>query len=368
MQTIDRIATSLITVPLTRPWGTEVTEMSIVTVDLFTSDGQVGHGFSWTPSIGAHAIQAVLEHDIAGFVSGRPAEPADLWKTTWSHLHEAGSGGITTFALAGLDLALWDLAARRETVAISQLLGENREQVHTYGSGVNFHYTLDQLVQQVDRWIAAGHDAVKIKVGKPDLSEDLARVDAVRSTLGPERALMIDANQRWTLDEAIHAAQELERFDIEWLEEPLLSDDLPAHQRLKQETSIPLAVGENLHTSFRFREFLDAGAVDIVQPNVVRVGGITPFLEINALRRQYSVRLAPHLLPDLSGQLALSLEDECLVEDVEDAGFGQLGVLNGPEPVKITGNRLTSTHQPGLGLIFQRPSHDKEQHSDHLYR
>ncbi len=170
-----------------------------------------------------------------------------------------------------------------------------------YGSGVNLHYPLDELVAQAERWVAAGFDAVKVKVGKPDLDEDLERVAAVREVLGPDRRLMIDANQRWTLAQAERAIGELAGFDLAWIEEPLRADDLAGHvdaapthrgaDRPRREPAHPLPL-RRVHRRGRRR---------LVQPNIVRVGGITPFRSIAALADDRRIDLAPHLLLELSG-------------------------------------------------------------------
>ncbi|MET0812611.1 MAG: mandelate racemase/muconate lactonizing enzyme family protein, partial [Microbacterium sp.] len=312
-----------------------------------------GWGFSWTPQIGASAVHALLVDDIAPVAVGMDADPETTWDPLWRHLHEAGGGGLTTIALAGLDLALWDAAARAEGGSVSSLLGRRRDGVRVYGSGVNLHYTLDQLLAQVQRWIDAGFSAVKIKVGKPDLAEDVDRVGAVRELLGPDRELMIDANQRWDLDRATVSVETLGVFAPAWIEEPLRADDLSGHAELARRIDVPIAVGENLHTTHRFGEYLRAGAAQIVQPNVVRVGGITPFRRIAALAAEHGAAMHPHLLPELSGQLALTLEGDPWAEDVEDAGFGDLGALRDPSPVSISSGRLTETAHEGLGLRFR---------------
>ena len=146
----------------------------------------------------------------------------------------------------------------------------------------------------------------------------VARVAAVREVIGPDRRLMVDANQRWTLEQAERAIGELAAFDLAWIEEPLRADDLAGHVALRERVDVPVALGENLYTRYRFAEFIDAGAASIVQPNAVRVGGITPFLEIAALADERGVELAPHLLLELSAQLALVLPGRHLVESVED--------------------------------------------------
>lgn len=348
---ITGLSTRLLTLPLHRPWGADVPENHVIVTDVITEAG-TGRGFSWTPTIGPRAVQALLDHDIQDFVRGRAAEPEMLWDLLWKHLHEAGGGGLTTIAMAGVDLALWDLQARTAGRSVADHLGRRRESTAVYGSGVNLHYSQEELVEQVRRWVAEGKQAVKIKVGKPDLAEDVDRVAAVRDVLGPHRKLMIDANQRWDLPAALRALDALSPYGLEWLEEPLRADDLWAYQQLRTATSVPIALGENVHNIYRFRDFITAGAVDVVQPNIVRVGGITPFRRIVELARTHSLRIAPHLLPELSGQLALTLAEPVWVEDVEDASFGQLGALTGEAPVSISDGVLTSPGTPGLGLDF----------------
>ncbi|WP_395243978.1 mandelate racemase/muconate lactonizing enzyme family protein [Agromyces sp. MMS24-K17] len=352
---IARLDTRMLRAPLARPWGPDVLDLTLIEVLVEDSDGAVGRGLSWTPTIGGHAVQALLDHDIRDFALGRPADAETLWPALWARLHEAGGGGITTIAMAGLDLALWDLAGRRAGLGLVDLLGRARTDTVAYGSGVNLHYPLDELVAQAERWVAAGFTGVKVKVGSPDLADDVRRIAAVREVLGPDRFLAIDANQRWTLDRAERAIGELAPFDLRWIEEPLRADDLPGHVALRDRlraggVDVPIALGENVHTRYRFAEFLDAGVVDVVQPNVVRVGGITPFRGIAALADRHGVEVAPHLLLELSAQLALTLPHETLVESVEDASFADLGILAGDPPVVVEQGRVRDTGRPGLGI------------------
>lgn len=349
---ITAIRTREIDVPLVRPWGPDVTEHHLIEVLVDTQAGVTGHGFSWTPSIGAAAVRAMLEHDIHDFTIGEGADASALWTPLWRHLHEAGSGGVTTIAMAGLDLALWDAAGRAARQPVADLIGMRRTSVGVYGSGVNRHYPLDELVAQAQRWADAGYPLVKMKVGGRQLAEDVDRVAAVRDTIGPGVELAIDANQNWSVDEAERAVGELSRFDLRWLEEPLRADDLLGHAALRSRVDVPIAMGENLHTVYRFREAIELGAADIVQPNVIRVGGITPFLAIAEVADAAGIPVCPHLLPDLSGQLALALTRETPIEDVEDASFERLGLLAEPAPLVIDGTTATLRGRPGLGIVL----------------
>ncbi|MFB4266059.1 mandelate racemase/muconate lactonizing enzyme family protein [Nonomuraea sp. GTA35] len=346
--TIADLRTELRTAPLPRPWGEDVPYNHVIVTHVTLKDGRTGTGFSWTPQIGAHAVKALLDHDLREALIGLPAHPEVVWDRLWRHLREAGPGGITTIALAGIDLALWDLRCGGD--ALPDVLGRRRDEVPVYGSGVNLHYPLDELVAQAGRWVAAGYRGVKIKVGRPDLAEDVARVAAVREVIGPDRLLMIDANQRWDLHRARRALAALREFDLHWIEEPLPADDVAAHVELRRSIDVPVAVGENVYTAYGFRDLLAAGACDVVQPNVVRVGGITPFLRIVELARTYDVPVYPHLLGEVSGQLALALPLPVMAEDVEDASFARLGLLAEPYPVEISGGVLRAGGHAGLGL------------------
>ena len=360
--TIERVRTRRLVAPLTRPWAADVTANHVIVVDVALSDGSLGHGFTWTPSVGASAVHAMLDDELVPRALGRPADPETLWMELWTLVHEAGGGGITTIALAGLDLALWDARARSRGVALADLLGRRRDAVPLYGSGINLHYSDDELAAQARRWVAAGYSGVKMKIGRLELDDDLRRIALVRSIIGPDRALRVDANQRWDLDAAHTAAAALEPLGIDWLEEPLRADDTAGYRALAASTSIPIAAGENLHTIHRFRDLLDAGALQVAQPNVVRVGGITPFLAIAAEVVARGARLAPHLQPELSAQLALALPAIEAVERVEEGALADTGVLAGPSPMTLDGAEShPAGSEPGLGIRFIDDTTSQEQ-------
>lgn len=342
--TIADLTTTLRSVPLSRPWGADVPYNHVIVCQVTLKDGRMGTGIAWTPQIGARAVQALLDHDIREAVIGLHAHPSLVWDHLSKHLSEAGRGGLATVAMAGVDLALWDLRCGESSLV--DVLGARRESVPVYGSGVNLHYSLRELVEQAGRWKTAGHPAVKIKVGKPDLAEDVERVAAVRDVIGRDTILMIDANQRWDLFRARRAIAALEPYDLHWIEEPLPADDLAAHVELRRSIDVPVAVGENVYTVYGFRDLLTSGACDVIQPNVVRVGGITPFLRIAELARAFDVPVYPHLLMELSGQLALTLHHPAMVEQVEDATLADLGLLAEPYPVVVEDSLLRATGRP----------------------
>jgi L-alanine-DL-glutamate epimerase-like enolase superfamily enzyme len=348
---VTGVSTSTYRLPMPVPWGPDATSQYLIAATVHGSDGASGQGFSWTVRAGALAVHAMVDADCARIAAGGPVEPAAAWDRMRWELREAG-GGITTLAMAAIDIGLWDMRARAAGLSLVDLLGRQRDQSPAYASGVNRHLSMDELTEQVSRWLAAGHSRFKIKVGLPSLDEDVSRVAAVRQLIGPNRMLMIDANQLWDLPTARRAARELAACDIFWLEEPLAAEDFQAYARLRAAVDIPLAAGESLYTEAQFRDLLLAGAVDFVQPNVCRVGGITPFLRIARLARLFCVPVMPHLLPDISGQLAMCLADECMVEDIDTGSFAALGALACPSGVVVSGDSIQARTGPGHGLAF----------------
>jgi L-alanine-DL-glutamate epimerase-like enolase superfamily enzyme len=348
---VEDVVSAAYRLPMPVPWGPIADSQYLIAATVRASDGRTGQGFSWAVQAGAQAILAMINADCRRFAAGGPVAPAAAWDRMWWQLREAG-GGITTLAMAAVDIGLWDLQAKTAGLSLIELIGRQRDTAGVYASGVNRHLTLEELTEQAHRWVEAGHTRVKIKVGLPSLADDLERIAAVRRVIGPSRLLMVDANQLWDVPTARRAARAMSAFDIFWLEEPLPAEDTQAYARLRAAIDIPLAAGESLYTEAQFRDLLLAGAVDYVQPNVCRVGGVTPFLRIARLARMFDVPVMPHLLPDISGQLALCLPLPTLVEDIDQGSFAALGALAGPSGVSITGDSLQATTPPGHGLAF----------------
>ncbi len=352
---VSAVTTRGFRLPMPVPWGPGADSQDLIVTTVQASNGETGQGFSWAVRAGGQAVRAMIEADSGPAAVGGPVAPAAAWDRMWWRLREAG-GGITTLAMAAVDIGLWDMQAKAARLSLADLIGRQRDDVPVYASGVNRHLSLDELTEQVHRWVEAGHTRFKIKVGQSSLDEDVHRVAAVRRIIGPGSLLMLDANQLWDLPGARHAARVLSAFDIFWLEEPLPAEDLAAYARLRAAIDIPVAAGESLYTEAQFRDALLAGAVDYIQPNVCRVGGITPFLRIARLARLFDVPVMPHLLPDISGQLALCLPLPAMVEDIDQGSFAALGALAAPSGVTITGGQLQASTPPGHGLVFANES------------
>jgi L-alanine-DL-glutamate epimerase-like enolase superfamily enzyme len=351
---IEAVETQLARLPLSSPWRDaiqDVTHIELVVTDVTTDTGLTGTGFSYTGGMGGLTLKAMLEHDIAPFVTGQPAAPRGLWHKCWHHLHNMGGGGVTTTALAALDIALWDLAAKEVGKSLVALLGPCRERILAYASGINLNKSEAELVEQVKGWRAAGFEACKIKVGKPEIAEDVARLSQVRAVMG-RLPVMVDANQGWDIGHAARAIGAFAPLAPHWIEEPLLADDVAGHARLRRLVPCPIAIGENVYTLQQFNHFLSQGACDFVQADVVRVGGITPYLEIAALARAWGIPLAPHFMMELSGQLLCCLPNAHILESIDGGSLTDLEAL--AEPIHIEGGWFTPPAAPGHGILFDR--------------
>lgn len=208
------------------------------------------------------------------------------------------------------------------------------------------HLEPQALVDDALRAKEAGLGGAKVKVGRPHLSEDAARLRAVRDAVGPAFEVMTDANQAFAVDEAVRRARILEPLDIAWFEEPLPADDLGGHARLARATSVPVAMGESLYSPLHFREYLHAGACSVVQVDAARIGGITPWLKVAHLAECYNVPVCPHFLMELHVALCCAVPNGRWVEHIP-----QLDRITAA-PMRMEGGRAYPSHQPGLGIAW----------------
>jgi L-alanine-DL-glutamate epimerase-like enolase superfamily enzyme len=350
---IREVQSSTYSVPLKNPWGDQthkVTHIELVISEVKTDNGLTGTGFSYSVGVGAKAIQTFIDWYLAPKLIGSEVAPQVVWKKAWKEAHDAGGGGISTMALSAIDIALWDLAAKNQNRSLVDLLGQCRPSIPAYGSGVNLNLTYSELEEQVRRWLDQGYSAVKIKVGKPELAEDAERLALVRRLIGPHRKFMVDANQGWDITSAVHAVKAYEPFNLYWIEEPLLSDDIQGHARLRKLINTPIAIGENVYTKYQFNEYLAQGACDFVQADVIRVGGITPYLEIASLAEAWNVPMAPHFMLEITGQLLCCIPNARILEDVEGGSLHELGVLQ--NEVRVQNGKFIPPTEPGHGIVF----------------
>lgn len=316
-----------------------------------TDSGLTGTGFAYTGGLGGTAIRELVDTYLAPLVRGQdPRDVERVWTRCWWELHSLGSGGLTRYAIATVDVALWDILAKQADLPLYRLLGGARDRIRAYGSGINMHLEGEPLLEQMRGFLDRGYRAVKMKVGRDNPEEDVERVGSVRRLVGPEVLLMLDANQKWTSGEAIRRARMLTPFAPFWLEEPVLADDRVAHCRVREGAGIPLAAGESMYTRYEFADFLRSGALDVVQADIVRVGGITEWLKIAKLAESFNLPVAPHFVMELSIHALCAVPNGLILEDLQGGSFTDLGLL--AEPIRVERGELAPPARPGHGIVL----------------
>ena len=312
------------------------------------ADGAEGVGYTYTCGRNGAAIEAVLAKDFTELLVGEDADRIEhLWNKLWWASHYGGRGGPTVLALSAVDMALWDLKARRLGQPLWKLLGGNDPRVPCYAGGIDLQLPLDELLAQTDGNLAKGFRAIKMKVGREKLSEDVARVAAMREHLGDGFPLMVDANMRWSADEAIRAARAFQPFDLTWLEEPVIPDDVAGQARVVREGGIPIASGENLRTLWEFKQLIAAGGVTFPEPDVTNCGGITPFMKIAHLAEAFNLPVTTHGAHDVTVHLLGAVPNRSYLEA---HGFGLDKYI--AEPLQISEGFAVAPDRPGHGIEF----------------
>jgi L-alanine-DL-glutamate epimerase-like enolase superfamily enzyme len=320
----------------------------LITVRVRDTEGAEGVGYTYTVGAGGAAIHALLARELAPLLRGREAEQIEaLWQAMWWALHYGGRGGAQVLALSAVDIALWDLRARRQRAPLWRLLGGFDPRVPCYAGGIDLDFSLDALLAQADDNVTRGFRAIKMKVGRPSLAGDVARVRAMREHLGPEFPLMVDANMRWSVDEAIRAARALAPLAPVWLEEPTIPDDVPGHARIVREGGLPVAAGENLRTLHEFRALIAAGGVTFPEPDVTNCGGVTVFMKVCHLAEAFNLPVTSHGAHDLTVHLLAAAPNRSYLEA---HGFGLDRFI--ARPLVLEEGFAIAPDRPGHGIEF----------------
>jgi L-alanine-DL-glutamate epimerase-like enolase superfamily enzyme len=314
-------------------------------VRIFADDGAIGTGYTYTIGTGGPAIVELIARSLAPQLIGRdPDRIEEIWKALFFNTHATAVGAITSLSLAAIDTALWDMRCRRSGRPLHIEAGGAQKSVPLYTTeGGWLHLETAALVDDALKAKAAGFGGSKIKIGRHP-KDDVSRLEAMRTAVGDSFEIMVDGNQGATVDEAIRRARLYEPFDLAWYEEPLPAEDLGGHVRLSASTSLPIAVGESIYSLSHFREYLQRNACSVVQVDVARIGGITPWLKTAHLAESFNVSVCPHFLMELHVSLTAAVPNGRWVEYIP-----QLDDLTSTK-MKIVEGRAVPPDEPGLGI------------------
>ncbi len=325
----------------------EMSDFGLIVVHLVDESGRVGLGYTYTPNaIGASAVWKIIESDLAPLLQHVDPDAIDaIWEKMWWHLHFVGRGGMASFAMAAVDIALWDLRGHRESLALWRLLGGRDPKVPAYAGGIDLYLPTESLLSQAKDFLGQGFRAIKMKVGRQQILEDVERVQAMRNLLGPNFPLMADANMGWSIDQAIKAVDALSQFDLYWLEEPLIPEDLEGHERLGHESKIPIATGENLHSVHEFEHLINYGHVDFPEPDAATLGGITPWIRVAKLAQSKGLPVTSHGIHDVHVHLLAGISNASYLEV---HGFGLERFIE--RRIELKEGKAIAPDTPGHGV------------------
>ena len=348
---ITEIRTRAVSIPLDIPIRSAIRlseQVDIIIIDVVTDSGIVGQ--SYIQAFGrqpARAIRSLVAYLSEVLVGENPLLTLRCWNLMNRAINLLGRGGIATFALSGIDCALWDILGKATQSPVALLLGAAGDRCMTYQSaGLWLEEPGEALVEQARSFIEQGFKAVKMRVGRPDPRQDQQAVAMVREALGPDIMLMADANQAWSSARAISVGRALEPFDLTWLEEPVDHDDFAGHAEVAEALTLTIATGENVYLPQGFRHLIDARACDIVMPDIQRVGGITGWMRVAAMAEAARLPIASHLFPEISVHVMAASPT---AHSLEFMPWAQPIMA---EKLMLQDGAIVLPARPGLGLVF----------------
>lgn len=355
---ITNLRTVLVEVPLEKPMITAIhvtRSVGCVLVYLETDTGLVGENYIFSLNSARLSIFDTMIKSLAHHVVGQdPHYVKQMWDGMWREINPIGHEGITIGAMAALDAACWDLIGKAAGQPVYKLFGAYRDSIKAYASsGLWLSQSIDELVEEARVFLAQGFRSMKIRVGKPSMEEDVARVAAVREAIGPNIELLADGNQAFAVHDAIRLGRLLEPYDLGWFEEPVASYDHQGHAAVAAALDVPIASGETEWTRHGMRAMIEAKAADILMPDLQRIGGLTEFRRAASLAAAHNMPISTHIFTEQSLSIAGSAPNCISVEHV--SWFSPLY----KEKMEIVDGKIIIPQRPGLGFTLDADAVDR---------
>ena len=346
--TIRDVTTRGVIVPMARPLATRIVVLekaALLLIDLHTEEGVTGRTYLFGYLERGIAYMAALVRDIVAMTRGDTVAPQDLYAKVRKGLSLMGHEGLSTMAAAGFDMACWDALARAAGVPLVTLLGGKPRSLPAYNSNGLGLIEPAAAADEARALVAEGDfKAVKMRLGRPTLEQDLAAVRAVRHAVGDDILVPSDFNQGLTVIEAIRRGQALDDEGLYWIEEPIVYDDLEGCAKIAAEVSTPIQIGENFYGPQGMAKAIAAEAMDYVMPDVERIGGVTGWLRAAALAEAAGIEMSTHILPEVSCHLLAVTPTAHWLEYVDWAA----PILT--DPLRVVDGHVAVPDMPGSGV------------------
>lgn len=347
---ITRLKHRIVSVPVKYPVVSSVrqsTEIVFVLLDVQSDEGV--NGISYAQAFhqhGGQAIQACLNLLETIIQGERHDEIEKIWNKMWKATKLLGHQGLSTFALSMIDIALWDLKGKIESKPVYELLGGQRRSLDTYMSDGLWLVSPLKAARQAEAFAMQGHKSMKMRLGRKNAEEDIDAANQILHAVGSQVTVLGDVNQGWSIEKSLDIGCRLYDLGIKWLEEPIDADDIDGHCILSEKLKMPITTGENLYGIRPFKQFLQANAAQVYTPDLQRIGGVTGWLKLEPILKNYSVQYSLHLFPEYAVHLLHDAPPTIKLEWMSWAGalFEQ--------PLVCKEGKVIPPQRPGFGMCW----------------